>query len=217
MFKELLSVFQGSEPLRAMEKNFSAMLSLSYEMVISAGQMFFRGSASARERTDIYDRDVRVNQLQRQIRKQVVTHLSVSGNRPDVPYSLLLISLVKDVERIGDYAKNLADLNDIRAGVLPEDDLALELQEIRRDGKAVIRRIAVTRFSLVSLAAITMRQPRRRWYWGPATTNASAPTSSTCCLASSCRSTRSTTTTRMKCRRPGSEGTSTARMKRVLH
>ena len=41
MFKELLSVFRSSDPLRAMEKNFSAMLTLSYEMIISAGGMFF--------------------------------------------------------------------------------------------------------------------------------------------------------------------------------
>ena len=51
MFKELLSVFRSSNPLRAMGKNFSEMLTLSYEMTLSAGQMFFTGSASSEERT----------------------------------------------------------------------------------------------------------------------------------------------------------------------
>jgi len=143
MFKELLSVFRSSDPLRAMEKNFSAMLILSYEMVISAGEMFFRGSASPQERTDLHRSDVRVNQLQRHIRKQVVAHLSVSGNRPDVPYSLLLMSLVKDVERIGDYAKNLADIHDIRSGALTEDEITLELQEIRRDVEGSFKALSV--------------------------------------------------------------------------
>jgi len=110
MFKELLSVFRTSDPLRAMEKNFSAMLIIGYEMVISAGEMFFAGNSTPEERTELYRRDVRVNKLQRYIRKQVVAHLSVSGSRPDVPYSLLLVSLVKDVERIGDYAKNIYDV-----------------------------------------------------------------------------------------------------------
>ena len=143
MFKELLSVFRSSHPLRAMEKNFSAMLTLSYEMTISAGEMFFRGSASSQERTDLYGRDVHVNQLQRQIRKQVVAHLSLPGNRPDVPYSLLLVSLVKDVERIGDYAKNLAEINDIRSGAFAEDDITLELQEIRRDVEESFKALSV--------------------------------------------------------------------------
>ena len=143
MFKELLSVFRSSDPLRAMEKNFSAMLTLSYKMIISAGEMFFAGSASSQERTDLRGHDVRVNQLERQIRKQVVAHLSVSGNRPDVPYSLLRISLVKDVERIGDYAKNLANIHDIRSGALAEDEITLELQEIRRDVEESFRALSV--------------------------------------------------------------------------
>ena len=143
MFKELLSVFRSSDPLRAMEKNFSTMLTRSYEMTITAGEMFFTGSSSSEERADLYRRDVNVNQLQREIRKQVVAHLSAPGNRPDVPYSLLLVSLVKDVERIGDYAKNLAEINDLRSGALGEDEITLELQEIRRDVEGSFKALSV--------------------------------------------------------------------------
>ena len=143
MFKELLSVFRTSDPLRAMGKNFSTMLTLSYEMTVSAGVMFFAGAASSKERTDLYGRDVLVNQRQRQIRKQVVAHLSMPGNRPDVPYSLLLVSLVKDVERIGDYAKNLAEINDIRPGRLPDDKITLELGKIRRDVEESFKALSI--------------------------------------------------------------------------
>ena len=132
MLKALLSVFRTQDPLGAMGQNFSAMLTLAYEMTVSAGDMFFTGSASPEARTDLYEHDVRLNQLERKVRKQVVAHLSMSGNRPDVPYSLLLISLVKDVERIGDYAKNLSEIVDMRPAALPEDEITLELQEIRR-------------------------------------------------------------------------------------
>jgi phosphate uptake regulator len=126
-----------------MEKNFSAMLTLSYEMTISAGEMFFAGSASSQERTALYGHDVLVNQLERQIRKQVVARLSMPGNRPDVPYSLLLVSLVKDVERIGDYSKNLAEISDIRPGALPDDEVTRELREIRRDVEESFKALSV--------------------------------------------------------------------------
>ena len=142
MLNELLRVFRSSDPLRAMEKNFSEMLVIGYEMVMSAGEMFFTGNATPEERTELYRRDVRVNKLQRQIRKQVVAHLSVSGNRPDVPHSLLLVSLVKDVERIGDYAKNLAELDDIRSGALIEDEFTLGLQQIRREAEASFKELS---------------------------------------------------------------------------
>ncbi len=132
MLRELLSIFRTYDPLRAMGQNFATMLTLAYEMTVSAGEMFFTSAASPEARTDLYQHDVRLNQLERKIRKQVVAHLSMSGNRLDVPYSLLLMSLVKDVERIGDYAKNLSEIDDIRTGVLAEDENTLELQEIRR-------------------------------------------------------------------------------------
>ncbi|MDA1184754.1 MAG: hypothetical protein O2930_08940, partial [Acidobacteria bacterium] len=114
-----------------------------YEMTIAAGEMFFTGSASPQARTELLQRDVRVNQLQRQIRKQVVAHLSISGNRPDVPYSLLLVSLVKDVERIGDYAKNVAELDDVRHGAPSEDEITRELQQIRRDAEESFKALSV--------------------------------------------------------------------------
>ena len=67
----------------------------------------------------------------------------MSGNRPDVPYSLLLVSLVKDVERIGDYAKNLAELSDIRSGAPVEDEFTLELEQIRREAEASFKELSV--------------------------------------------------------------------------
>ena len=67
----------------------------------------------------------------RTIRKQVIAHLSIGGNTPDLPYCLLLMSLVKDVERIGDYAKNLSEVNEIHQDPLPTDDITAELREIR--------------------------------------------------------------------------------------
>ena len=112
MLRELLSIFRTYDPLRAVGQNFATMLTLAYEMTVSAGEMFFTSAASPEARTDLYQHDVRLNQLERKIRKQVVAHLSMSGNRLDVPYSLLLMSLVKDVERIGDYAKNLSEISE---------------------------------------------------------------------------------------------------------
>jgi phosphate uptake regulator len=161
VFKELLSAFLSSDPLRGMEKNFSEMLVISYEMIMSAGEMFFTGNATPEERTELYRRDVRVNKLQRHIRKQVVAHLSVSGNRPDVPYSLLLVSLVKDVERIGDYAKNLVDIDDVRSGPLIEDGITLELQQIRRGVEASFKALSAVLGSSDRERAIELIQQGR--------------------------------------------------------
>lgn len=50
-----------------------------------------------------------VNAAERDIRRELVVHASVHG-AIDTPAILVYMSIVKDIERIGDYAKNLADL-----------------------------------------------------------------------------------------------------------
>ena len=132
MLRELLSIFRADNPLHAMAASFKEMLQLTCGMTLSAGGICFGEKTLAEDRTQIYQDDVRVNKLEREIRKQVVAHLSIPGNTPDVPFSLLLMSLVKDVERLGDYAKNLAEVVDIRSAPLPKDATVQELQEIRR-------------------------------------------------------------------------------------
>jgi phosphate uptake regulator len=131
MLKQLISLFRSDQPLREMGENFSEMLSLTYEMTLQAGEIYFGDSVSPEERTSIYRRDIQVNKLERTIRKEVIAHLSLSGTSPSLPYCLLLMSLVKDVERIGDYAKNLSEVREYHPDPLPEDEYVAELQAIR--------------------------------------------------------------------------------------
>tara|TARA_B100001123_G_scaffold356661_1_gene410439 strand:- start:1370 stop:2062 length:693 start_codon:yes stop_codon:yes gene_type:complete len=131
MLLELLSIFRTNNPLRAIGDSFAKMFTITNEMTISAGNMLFEGHANPELRTLLYQKDREVNKLQRTIRKKVVAHMSVAGHRADVPYCLLLMSLVKDVERLGDYAKNLSEVIDLRHSVLPDDEITSELGEIR--------------------------------------------------------------------------------------
>jgi len=121
MFRELLNIFRSKNPLTEMGENFARMLKLAHGMTLSAGSIFFERKAMPEERDQIRSQDIQVNQLERAIRKQVVAHLSIPGNTPDVPYCLLLMSLVKDVERLGDYAKNILELVDFSPETLPDD------------------------------------------------------------------------------------------------
>jgi len=142
MFRELISIFRGDNPLGRMGDNFAKMLGLSQDQTIRAGQIFFSKPPSPEKRTQIYKQDVKVNKLERKIRKQLIAHLSIAGNAADVPYSLLLMSLVKDVERIGDYAKNLAETLDVSGAILPDDDTVAELREIRNGVEGVFEAVA---------------------------------------------------------------------------
>lgn len=58
---------------------------------------------------DLRATDHRVNEAEREIRRELVVHASVHGGI-DTPAVLVYMSIVKDVERVGDYAKNLYDV-----------------------------------------------------------------------------------------------------------
>ena len=139
MLRELLSIFRTNDPLGAVGESFAKMFTTTHEMTVSAGDMLFEGKADPESRTELYQRDREVNQLQRAIRKRVVAHMSVPGNRADVPYCLLVMTLVKDVERLGDYAKNLSEVIDLRPDVLPDDEITHELREIRAGVESAYR------------------------------------------------------------------------------
>ena len=131
MLREFFSVFRADDPLAAMGERLATMLDLASAMAVAAGRMFFEGEAPREDRDQIYEKDIRVNKLQREIRKLIVARLSIRARSTDVPYCLYLLSLVKDVERLGDYAKNLSEVPDLGAGKPPDDELTRELQSIR--------------------------------------------------------------------------------------
>jgi phosphate transport system protein len=131
MLKELLGLFRASDSIHRMGEDFSEMLKLSREITLGAGKIFF-DEADAEERKQISKQDVAINKLERSVRKQVIAHLTLSSNTGDVPYCLLLMSIVKDVERIGDYAKNLAVVRHDGGGAVPDDEYGNELRDVRK-------------------------------------------------------------------------------------
>jgi phosphate uptake regulator len=58
---------------------------------------------------DIYERDRVLNRYERSVRRKIVTHMSVSS-KPDINLGLVLTAIVIDIERIGDYTKNIVEL-----------------------------------------------------------------------------------------------------------
>lgn len=132
MLRALINLFRSDDPLATIGADFTRMMRVTHDMTVTAGNVFFSGKASAETRTSLYEIDVEVNRLERSVRKRLVTHLSMPGNERDVPHCLALMSLIKDVERLGDYAKNLSEIVDLHSGPLPDDAITSELREIRK-------------------------------------------------------------------------------------
>ena len=105
-------------------------------MVVIARDMFNRSTAplasegdAESDRDNLLKMDSKLNTLQQVIRRDIVTHISVQGVADVVP-CLILMSLIKDVERIGDYCKNINEIFR-SAPYVKEDPLISTLLEMR--------------------------------------------------------------------------------------
>jgi phosphate uptake regulator len=87
----------------------------SLEMLEADRDMFLAASSSLREHDDarieldIYAKDQLINAYEREVRRKVLTHLVLSSSR-NFAAGLALVSIVIDIERIGDLTKNIVDL-----------------------------------------------------------------------------------------------------------
>lgn len=113
----VLEFFRGKadQELEGIEQTIREMLldcRHTFDLAINA---LLGGTDPAIVGPDIRTTDRKVNKAERGVRRELVVHASVRGSDADVPFLLISMSIVKDAERIGDYAKNIWDLAD--AGV----------------------------------------------------------------------------------------------------
>jgi len=108
MWKKLIELFKKDNLFEQAYQEASKMLDTDAAMY-DASVDALRHSDTADVDFDIYDADKGVNRSERDVRKKVMTHLVVPGGT-NLASGLSLASVVIDIERIGDYTKNIYDL-----------------------------------------------------------------------------------------------------------
>jgi phosphate transport system protein len=121
MWKEIVTLFRSGGPLQEAFDESVTMLRASHGMYKDAVAAL-RGAGPMV--IDIYERDRVLNKYERSVRRKIVTHMSVSS-KPDINLGLVLTAIVIDIERIGDYTKNIVEL----ASALESPFDALELND----------------------------------------------------------------------------------------
>jgi phosphate transport system protein len=108
MIKALRAFFHKESLLEQAMQDTHAMLANVQSMVEAAVQTL-RHTESTDLSIDVAAMDAAVNTYEESVRRKVFTHLSLMGNDHIYP-GLVLVSIIIDVERIGDYAKNIVVL-----------------------------------------------------------------------------------------------------------
>jgi phosphate uptake regulator len=99
----------GSDRLAGIEEKVQTMLRHDrHEFDLAMGALLGEHEAGEVNR-ELRATDQDVNRLEREIRREILVHTSVFGGI-ETPVVLVYMSIVKDIERVGDYCKNLLDL-----------------------------------------------------------------------------------------------------------
>lgn len=131
MLRELLAAFKKGSKL-------DEAFQLVYETLGTAKDMFIESRTMFRNREDDFGRavvlqDKYINKAERSVRKNVLKHLAVSGGDHAVS-ALVITSIIIDIERMGDYCKNIVEL----AAKGPKcPDLGAAKEDLNRIEKAI--------------------------------------------------------------------------------
>ncbi len=108
MFKQFFELFRKDNMLQQAYDRSLQMLEADREMFLAASSSL-REHDDAKIELDIYAKDQLINAYEREVRRKVLTHLVLSSSR-NIAAGLALVSIVIDIERIGDLTKNIVDL-----------------------------------------------------------------------------------------------------------
>ncbi|KAA3611669.1 MAG: hypothetical protein DWQ01_06180 [Planctomycetota bacterium] len=115
MLQWLKSFQRREQGLPEILRLFGQMLDDGRHAFDAAANCLLGGTDPEVIREDLWGTDKRINRTQQQIRRMVVTHGTVC--QEDFATCLLIMSLVKDAERIGDYSKNIFDVANLGISV----------------------------------------------------------------------------------------------------
>jgi Na+/phosphate symporter len=116
MFRQIFELFRKENLLQQAYDRSQDMLEADREMFLAAMRSL-REHDDAKIDIDIYAKDQLINAYEREVRRKVLTHLAVTSSR-SVQACLVLVSIVIDIERIGDLTKNIVELALLHPGKL---------------------------------------------------------------------------------------------------
>lgn len=143
-----MSVFKDIVKLWGSGDLLSQAWDESYKMMVLSNEIFNQAIKFLREGENeetiraLKKRDTEINIFQKDVRRKVVTHYAVSQDVDDLPHGLVLLNMVENIERVGDYTKNILDLalnhpNTIKSENFSDDLRQVELEVISRFSKTL--------------------------------------------------------------------------------
>ena len=131
IFTDLITIWRKENLLSQAWEESLEMLDLSHNMFVKAVKKS-KKQENLSVLKELKNRDKEINKYQREVRRKIVTHFSLQNDINDISSIMVLMNMVIDIERIGDYSKNILDLAIYYPEKLNTKHLHPELHEIEQ-------------------------------------------------------------------------------------
>ena len=132
IFKDILSIWKSDNLLAQAWDDSIKMLSLSNDIFVQSIQYFNSGENIDAVKA-LKKEDQSVNDYYQLVRRKVLTHYSIDKPPVETSGGLTLVNMVVDIERIGDYCKNISDLTLIKSGPMDFGELRDDIKSIETE------------------------------------------------------------------------------------
>jgi phosphate transport system protein len=154
MFRELIKIMtEKTTLLEQMELQFQEMLKKGKTMFVFATNLLEDNREHTQDLAkNIFPIDQELNDLECKIRAEITTHISTAG-ADNLAQILIFLSSVKDAERIGDYVKNIYEIDPYIKNI-SQNEVGNNLIRIKNETKVMFDRV----YSLFSNKGMVERE-----------------------------------------------------------
>ena len=135
IFNDIIKIWKSDSLLSQAWDDSIAMLKLSHEIFLKSLESF-NSPESLKEIKALKKEDRKINDYQMTVRRKVLTHFSIGASAREVTNGLVLVDMVVDIERIGDYCKNISDLTLMKESSINFGELSDEISKIEEEVKS---------------------------------------------------------------------------------
>ena len=135
LFKDVINLWKADDLLSQSWDESYKMLNLSHE-IFQQALIYLRNGENIDTLKTLKMRDKEINEFQRDVRRKVLTHYAVEQDTSNMADGLILINMVVDIERIGDYCKNILDLAINHDQSIKSSEISKDLAMIEEEVKS---------------------------------------------------------------------------------
>ena len=144
IFKDIINAWKSDDLLSQAWEESLSMLILSQKIFVKSIN-YLNSGIDIESVKDLKKRDISINDYHKSVRRKLVTHFSIGENSKHIASGFILAEMTVDIERIGDYCKNISDITIVTESKINFDSVTIEIKEIEKE---ILKRFKETIYAI---------------------------------------------------------------------